>query len=94
MASCLFLLRQFDDVLVYLRSIKSYFYNDDSFNFNYAQTLVRPSWAHFLRPKLLTSTRQAASGNFKEAEEVFLLVQSDKMRQEYAYLSWLARSCT
>ncbi|XP_028930760.1 intraflagellar transport protein 56 isoform X3 [Ornithorhynchus anatinus] len=37
MASCFFLLRQFDDVLIYLNSVKSYFYNDDTFNFNYAQ---------------------------------------------------------
>ena len=37
MASYFFLSRQFEDVLVYLNSIKSYFYNDDTFNFNYAQ---------------------------------------------------------
>ncbi|CAJ1414714.1 unnamed protein product [Effrenium voratum] len=35
MASCFFLLRQFDDVLVYLKSIKQYFTNDDDFNWNY-----------------------------------------------------------
>ncbi|CAG5118132.1 unnamed protein product, partial [Candidula unifasciata] len=37
MASCFFLLKQFEDVLIYLNSIKSYFYNDDTFNFNYGQ---------------------------------------------------------
>ncbi|KAJ3367176.1 Intraflagellar transport protein 56 [Allomyces arbusculus] len=37
MASCFFLLRHFDDVLIYLNSIKAYFFNDDGFNFNYAQ---------------------------------------------------------
>ena len=37
MAACFFLLKQFDDVLLYLNSIKSYFYNDDTFNFNYGQ---------------------------------------------------------
>ena len=51
MASCYFLLKQFDDVLIYLNSIKSYFYNEDSFNFNFMQA-------------------KAATGNFKEAEEV------------------------
>lgn len=35
MASCFFLLRQFEDVLVYLKSIKQYFTNDDDFNWNY-----------------------------------------------------------
>ncbi|XP_056379757.1 intraflagellar transport protein 56 isoform X2 [Hyla sarda] len=72
MASCFFLLRQFDDVLIYLNSIKSYFYNDDTFNFNYAQA-------------------KASAGNYKEAEEVFLLIQSEKIKNDYVYQSWLAR---
>ncbi|XP_075210998.1 tetratricopeptide repeat domain 26 [Lycorma delicatula] len=37
MASSFFLQRQFEDVQLYLSSIKSYYFNDDSFNFNYAQ---------------------------------------------------------
>jgi hypothetical protein len=40
MASCFFLLRQFEDVLIYLSSIKSYFINDDSLNFNFAQVCL------------------------------------------------------
>ncbi|KAK7068732.1 Intraflagellar transport protein 56 [Halocaridina rubra] len=72
MASCFFLLKQFDDVLLYLNSIKSYFYNDDTFNFNYAQA-------------------KAAVGDYKEAEEVFLLIQSEKIKNDYVFLSWLAR---
>ena len=72
MASCFFLLRQFEDVLIYLNSVKSYFYNDDTFNFNYAQV-------------------KAAVGNYKEAEELLLLIQNDKIKSDYVYLSWLAR---
>nr|XP_033719231.1 intraflagellar transport protein 56 isoform X4 [Tursiops truncatus] len=72
MASCFFLLKQFDDVLIYLNSFKSYFYNDDIFNFNYAQA-------------------KAAIGNTSEGEEIFLLIQSEKMKNDYIYLSWLAR---
>ncbi|KAK3853741.1 hypothetical protein Pcinc_039733 [Petrolisthes cinctipes] len=72
MASCFFLLKQFDDVLLYLNSIKSYFYNDDTFNFNYAQA-------------------KAAVGDYKESEEVFLLIQNDKIKNDYVFLSWLAR---
>lgn len=34
MASCYFLAKQFDDVLIYLKSIESFFSNDDSFLFN------------------------------------------------------------
>ncbi|CAL7934948.1 unnamed protein product [Xylocopa violacea] len=37
MASCFFLYRQFEEVLVYLNSIKTYFSNEDNFNFDYAQ---------------------------------------------------------
>ncbi|UJR25153.1 hypothetical protein I4U23_006511 [Adineta vaga] len=37
MAACYFLHKRFYDVLVYLNSIKTYFSNDDIFNFNYAQ---------------------------------------------------------
>ena len=35
MASCFFLLKQFDDVNIYLSSVKAYMYNDDDFNWNY-----------------------------------------------------------
>lgn len=35
MASCFFLLKQFEDVNIYLNSIKAYMYNDDDFNWNY-----------------------------------------------------------
>ncbi|KAM3835880.1 intraflagellar transport protein 56-like [Diretmus argenteus] len=72
LASSFFLLRQFKDVLLYLNSIKSYFFTDDTFNFNYAQA-------------------KAAVGNYREAEEAFLLIQNDKVKSDYVYLSWLAR---
>lgn len=72
MASCFFLLRQFEDVMIYLNSVKSYFYTEDTFNFNYAQA-------------------KAALGNYKDAEEIFLLIESEKIKSDYVYLSWLAR---
>ena len=61
-------------ILLFLDRFQSYFYNDDGFNYNYAQA-------------------KAAVGNFKEAEEVFNLVQSEKIKNDYTYLSWLARCC-
>ena len=36
MASCFFILRQFDDVLVYLSSIEAYFPSDPTFLYNFA----------------------------------------------------------
>ena len=73
MASCFFLLKQFDDVNIYLNSIKAYMYNDDDFNWNHGIAL-------------------AQTGNFKAAEEALLLVQNDRYKAEYCYISWLARS--
>ena len=43
MASCFFLLKQFEDVLVFLQSVKSYFPNDDDFNWNYGIAKVVPA---------------------------------------------------
>ncbi|XP_022916832.1 intraflagellar transport protein 56 isoform X2 [Onthophagus taurus] len=40
MAAAFFLANQFEEVLVYLTSIKSYLHADDTFNFNYAQAKV------------------------------------------------------
>ena len=34
MASCFFLMKNFEDVNIYLNSVKAYMYNDDDFNFN------------------------------------------------------------
>jgi len=41
MAAAFFLTQQFDEVLVYLNSIKSYFYTDDTFNYNYGAARAR-----------------------------------------------------
>lgn len=43
MASYYFLEKQFEEVMVYLGSIKSYFYNDDTFNYNYGYGRVSSS---------------------------------------------------
>ncbi len=40
MASCFFLLKQFEDVNIYLKSVKAYMYNDDAFNWNFGISLA------------------------------------------------------
>lgn len=40
MASCFFLLKQFDDVNIYMKSIKTYMASDDSFNWNHGIALA------------------------------------------------------
>nr|XP_018907402.1 PREDICTED: intraflagellar transport protein 56 [Bemisia tabaci] len=72
MASSLFLQRKFEDVQLYLSSIKSYYYKDDNFNFNFGQT-------------------KCALGLYEEAEEIFLLIQNERLRNSQTYISHLAR---
>ena len=67
-----FLLKQFEDVNIYLNSIKAYMYGDDDFNWNHGISL-------------------AQTGNYKGAEEALLLVQNERYKAEYCYVSWLAR---
>lgn len=73
MASCFFILKQFDDVLVYLKSIRPYFSNDDAFNWNFGLAL-------------------ASAGEYKEAEEALQMIQNEKYKEDYIYLSWLCKS--
>jgi intraflagellar transport protein 56 len=40
MASCFFLLKQFEDVNIYMSSVKAYMYNDDDFNWNFGISQV------------------------------------------------------
>ncbi|KAK7601824.1 hypothetical protein V9T40_009265 [Parthenolecanium corni] len=72
MASAYFLQQQFKDVELYLNSIKTFYFNDDHFNFNYAQA-------------------RAALNHYEEAEELFMMVQSEKLQNDYVYISHLAR---
>ncbi|ETW00284.1 hypothetical protein H310_07663 [Aphanomyces invadans] len=39
MASCFYLLKQFEDVNIYLNSVKQYMYNEDDFNWNFGISL-------------------------------------------------------
>lgn len=39
------------------------------------------------------SQAKCAVGNYKEAEEAFLLIQNEKIRSDYTYISHLARCC-
>ena len=74
MSACFFLLKQYEDVLLYLSSIKSYFYSDDTFNANFGQA-------------------KAARGQYREAEPILEQIQSDRVRNDFVVISWLARTC-
>ncbi|CAM9246238.1 unnamed protein product [Ascophyllum nodosum] len=77
MASCFFLLKQFEDVNIYLNSVKAYMYNDDDFNWNHGLSLA--------------STGNYKASNSSSLPEALLLIASEKMKQEYCYISWLTR---
>lgn len=72
MAAAYFLSGSFEEVLVYLTSIKSYLHSDDTFNFNFAQA-------------------KTACNQYKEAEEIFLLIKDNKIKEDYIYVSNLSR---
>ena len=57
MASCFFLLKQFEDVLIYLNSIKAYSYADSIFNYNHGIALVRRCFCCFRLHSLLSFRR-------------------------------------
>ncbi|EPZ32299.1 TPR-like protein [Rozella allomycis CSF55] len=74
MAACYFLTQQFEDVMIYLNSIKTYFANDDVFLYNFAQA-------------------KTALHEYQEAEEALLLIQNEKFKNEYTYISHLSKCC-
>lgn len=98
-ASCFFLVRQWDDVLLYMRSIKTYLYSDDDFNWNFGQTLAASGQWHegalfgvFSSPCADACTVVRVCAVFVcAAEETLLLVTNPKLTSDYVYISWLAR---
>ena len=72
MSACYFIVRNYEDVKVYLKSIKAFFARDDDFNWNYGLAM-------------------AAAGNYKDAEDLLMMIQSDKLRKDPVYINWLAR---
>ncbi|XP_041978697.1 intraflagellar transport protein 56 isoform X2 [Aricia agestis] len=84
MASSYFLASQFDEVLVYLNSIKSFFINDDTFNFNYAQAKVATGLYREAEESLLGVRDEAITGSFTY---LACLCRCHVMNRE-AHLAW------
>jgi intraflagellar transport protein 56 len=76
MASCFFVLRQFDDVLVYLSSIEAYYPNDPAFLYNYAVARAAAGKHKEAEPALLS----LQSGG-----------SSEELSRDYIFQMWLAR---
>lgn len=58
MASCFFLLKQFDDVNIYMKSIKTYMAQDDSFNWNHGIALASTKQYKEAEEALLLVTKE------------------------------------
>ena len=53
-----------------------------------------PAWFRVLQViGFFAFTREQIAGNYVEAEEILLQVQSEKIQNDFAYISWLARCC-
>ena len=107
MASSYFLLKQFEDVLVYLRSIKSYLSNDDSFNWNLGIALAANGEYEEAEEALLQVQNEAfkedycylswlvkcyiANGKSRLAWELYLRVESSD--DSFNLLQLVANEC-
>ena len=82
------LLIDFGSAQHWCSSIKSYYYNDDVFNFDYGQ--AKAAVGNYQVQPILKKDFCRREKN-QEAEEIFLNITSEKLKSDYAYLSWLAR---
>ena len=76
MASCFFILRQFDDVLIYLSSIEAYFPSDPTFLYNYAIARAAAGKYKEAEPALLALQSGASAV---------------ELSKDYIFQMWLAR---
>ena len=76
MASCFFILRQFDDVLIYLSSIEAYFPSDPTFLYNYAIARAAAGKYKEAEPALLALQSGASA---------------EELAKDYIFQMWLAR---
>lgn len=107
MASCFFLLKQFDDVLVYLKSIKEFFLNDDDFNWNFGIALAATGDYHSAEESLQQIKNEAYKAEYtytswlckcyvmngKPSLAWDLYVNMESSAESLSILSMLANDC-
>jgi intraflagellar transport protein 56 len=107
MASCFFLLKQFDDVLIYLNSVKAYSYADSIFNFNHGIALAATEQYKDAEEALLLVTDEKyrseyvflswlarcfiMNGKARDAWELYLKMESNT--DSFAMLVLIANDC-
>jgi len=107
MASCFFLLKQFDDVLIYLNSVKAYSYADSIFNFNHGLALAATEQYRDAEEALLLVSDEKyrseyiylswlarcfiMNGKARDAWELYLKMESNT--DSFAMLVLIANDC-
>jgi intraflagellar transport protein 56 len=107
MASCFFLLKQFDDVLIYLNSVKAYSYADSIFNFNHGIALAATEQYRDAEEALLLVSDEKyrseyiylswlarcfiMNGKARDAWELYLKMESNT--DSFAMLVLIANDC-
>ncbi|RQM19966.1 hypothetical protein B5M09_002641 [Aphanomyces astaci] len=106
MASCFYLLKQFEDVNIYLNSVKQYMYNEDDFNWNFGVSLCNTgSHAEALETLLRVQCKRGACvGVFQkvvagkashvELEEVFGMLKTNNNPQVEYIVRIMKKWCT
>jgi intraflagellar transport protein 56 len=109
MASCFMLLKQFDDVLIYLTSIQQYSYNDDIFQYNYGVALCAAGRFKEAEEALLAVTSSIfrleycylahlsrcyiMNGKAREAWKLYIHMESTNTTESFAMLILIANDC-
>ena len=84
--------KKINNIMNFLFSTQGFFFNDDTFNFNFAQAKASVGQYQEAQEVWLNSYTCISSTHFFHFQ-IFQQVSSDEIKNSYTYISWLARCC-